>query len=35
MVRPVMVRVYEDRKDQLDTNIYFPITDGHLGTTSR
>ena len=26
-----MVRVYEDRKDQLDTNIYFPITDGHLG----
>ena len=31
MVRPVMVRVYEDRKDQLDTNIYFPITDGHLG----
>lgn len=31
MVRPVMARVYEDRKDQLDTNIYFPITDGHLG----
>ncbi|EKC77696.1 preprotein translocase, SecA subunit, partial [human gut metagenome] len=23
--------VYEDRKGQLDTNIYFPITDGHLG----
>ena len=30
-VRPVMQRVYEDRKDQLDSNIYFPITDGHLG----
>ena len=28
---PVMERVYEDRKGQLDTNIYFPITDGHLG----
>jgi len=26
-----MERVYEDRKGQLDTNIYFPITDGHLG----
>ena len=24
MVRPVMERVYEDRKGQLDTNIYFP-----------
>ena len=30
-VRPVMQRIYEDRKDQLDSNIYFPITDGHLG----
>ena len=30
-VRPVMERIYEDRKDQLDSNIYFPITDGHLG----
>ena len=30
-VRPVMERVYEDRKDQLDSNIYFPVTDGHLG----
>ena len=30
-VRPVMQRIYEDRKDQLDANIYFPITDGHLG----
>ena len=30
-VRPVMQRVYEDRKDQLDTNIYIPMTDGHLG----
>ncbi len=30
-VRPVMQRVYEDRKDQLDSNIYIPVTDGHLG----
>ena len=30
-VRPVMQRIYEDRKDQLDANIYFPLTDGHLG----
>ncbi|MFR9603090.1 MAG: preprotein translocase subunit SecA [Rikenellaceae bacterium] len=30
-VRPVMERVYEDRKEELDTNMYFPITDGHLG----
>ena len=30
-VRPVMERIYEDRKEQLDSNIYFPITDGHLG----
>src|SRR5699024_219184 len=31
MVRPVMERVYEDRKEQMDSNIYFPLTDGHLG----
>ena len=30
-VRPVMERIYEDKKDQLDTNISFTITDGHLG----
>ncbi len=30
-VRPVMERVYEDRKDHMDGSIYFPITDGHLG----
>ncbi len=30
-VRPVMSRVYDDRRDDLDSNIYFPITDGHLG----
>ena len=30
-VRPVMQRIYEDKKDQLDSNLYFPITDGHLG----
>jgi len=30
-VRPVMERIYEEKKDQLDSNIYFPITDGHLG----
>ncbi len=30
-VRPVMERVYADRAEELDSNIYFPITDGHLG----
>ena len=30
-VRPVMERVYEERKEQLDTNMYFPLTNGHLG----
>ncbi|MFI3268993.1 MAG: preprotein translocase subunit SecA [Rikenellaceae bacterium] len=30
-VAPVMERVYEDRKDNMDTNIMIPITDGHLG----
>ena len=30
-VRPVMARVYEERKEQLDTNMYFPLTNGHLG----
>ncbi|MEG1644347.1 MAG: preprotein translocase subunit SecA [Alistipes sp.] len=30
-VRPIMARIYEDRKDQMDSNIYFPLTDGHLG----
>ncbi len=30
-VRPVMQRIYEDRKDQLDSNLFFPLTDGHLG----
>ena len=30
-VRPVMERIYEERKDNLEGNIYFPITDGHLG----
>ncbi len=30
-VRPVMERVYEDRKDELENNMYFPLTDGHLG----
>ncbi len=31
LVAPVMAKVYEDRKDNLDSNIVFPITDGHLG----
>ncbi|MFI3320458.1 MAG: preprotein translocase subunit SecA [Rikenellaceae bacterium] len=31
VVAPVMERVYEDRKDDLNTNMLFPITDGHLG----
>ena len=30
-VRPVMERIYEERKEQLDTNMYFPLTNGHLG----
>ncbi len=30
-VRPTMERIYADRKDQLDGNIYIPVTDGHLG----
>ncbi|MCH5331330.1 MAG: SEC-C domain-containing protein, partial [Alistipes sp.] len=30
-VRPVMQRVYEERKEQLDTVMYFPLTNGHLG----
>ncbi|MDE6864764.1 MAG: SEC-C domain-containing protein, partial [Alistipes sp.] len=30
-VRPVMEKVYADRKDQLDSDIYIPVTDGHLG----
>ncbi len=30
-VRPVMTNVYEDRKDYMDSNILFPITDGRLG----
>lgn len=30
-VRPVMERIYEDRKDQMEGNIYFPLTNGHLG----
>ena len=30
-VRPVMERVYDDRKEHLDANIYFPLTNGHLG----
>ena len=31
VVAPVMERVYEDRKDMMDTTIYIPITDGTLG----
>jgi preprotein translocase subunit SecA len=30
-VRPVMERIYEDRKDHMEGNIYIPITDGRLG----
>ena len=30
-VRPTMVGIYEERKDQLDANMYFPITNGKLG----
>ncbi|MFI3264068.1 MAG: preprotein translocase subunit SecA [Rikenellaceae bacterium] len=31
MVAPVMAKVYIDRQDNLDSNIVFPITNGHLG----
>ena len=31
MVAPVMERVYEDRKDMMDSSILVPITDGTLG----
>ena len=30
-VRLVMQRVYEERKDQLDSTMYFPLTNGYLG----
>ncbi|MFR9620396.1 MAG: preprotein translocase subunit SecA [Rikenellaceae bacterium] len=30
-VRPVMMNVYEDRKDMMDSDMLFPITDGRLG----
>ncbi|MFR9650602.1 MAG: preprotein translocase subunit SecA [Rikenellaceae bacterium] len=30
-VKPVMERVYEDRKEQMESNMLFPITDGKLG----
>lgn len=26
-----MQRIYEERKEQMDGNIYFPLTNGHLG----
>ncbi len=31
VVAPVMERVYEDRKDMMDSTIYVPVTDGTLG----
>ena len=31
LVRPVMERIYQDKADQMDTSIYFPVTDGHMG----
>ena len=30
-VRSTMQRVYEERKDNLEGNMYFPLTNGHLG----
>ena len=30
-VRSTMERIYEERKDQLDAKMYFPLTNGHLG----
>ena len=30
-VRPVMTKIYEDRKHDLESKMYFPLTNGHLG----
>ncbi|MBR4850006.1 MAG: preprotein translocase subunit SecA [Alistipes sp.] len=30
-VRPVMTKVYEERKDDLDSKMFFPMTNGYLG----
>ncbi len=30
-VRSVMTRIYEERKDNLEGKMYFPLTNGHLG----
>ena len=30
-VRPVMTKIYEERKDNLSDKMYFPLTNGHLG----
>ncbi len=31
LVRPVMQKIYEDKADNLESSIYFPLTDGHMG----
>ncbi|MBR3677699.1 MAG: preprotein translocase subunit SecA [Alistipes sp.] len=30
-VRPVMKKIYDDRQNDLDAKMYFPMTNGHLG----
>ena len=30
-VRPVMTKIYEERKNSLEDKMYFPLTNGHLG----
>ena len=30
-VRPVMTKIYEERKNDLSGKMYFPLTNGHLG----
>ena len=31
LVRPVMEKIYADKADQMESSIYFPLTDGHMG----
>ncbi len=31
LVRPVMQKIYEDKADNMESSIYFPLTDGHMG----
>ncbi len=31
LVRPVMQKIYEDKADNMESSLYFPLTDGHMG----